>query len=175
MRKLSLVQQFSLILFVTLLVVGIFFGKLLTVTMKQDMLDRSNEIIAGFIKQEINKNLQLSLFVDPGASDDYEKQARHISSLNLGPDIIRIKMWNSDKAVVWSSNKEDIGQQNLHHHELEDVFAGSVISEISSEEHVKEKYAMRSIRMSWNCTYLFVLVPVMMLCSSLSYTRILTS
>ena len=105
MRKLSLIQQFSLILFVTLLVVGIFFGKLFTVTMKKDMLDRSNEIIAGFIKQEINNNLQLSLFVNPGASDDYEKQTRHISSLNLGPDILRIKMWNINRTVVWSSTR----------------------------------------------------------------------
>jgi PAS domain S-box-containing protein len=141
MRNLSLVQQFSLILFIMLFFVGIFFGKLLTGAMKRDMLNRSNDIIAGFIRHEIDTNFHSPTFVNPDAWTDYEAISRQVSSLNLGPDIQRIKIWNREKIIVWSSKKEEVGQQNPDDHELEEVFSGTVISEIVSQEQVKEKYA----------------------------------
>lgn len=141
MRKLSLVQQFSLILFVTLLFVSIFFGKLLTVAMKKDMLNRSNEIIADFVKQEVEEFIELEMFTSKNAVDDYEKLSRQVAQLNLGSDVNEVKIWNRDRTVVWCSKKEEVGFQNFAHHELDDVFAGKTITEITSGKHISEKYA----------------------------------
>lgn len=141
MRSLSLVQQFSLVLFITLLFVSIFFGKLIASAMKRDMIDRSNEIIAGFVKQEINDKLQLEKFLHPVPETDYEELTRQIEKLNLGPNIFRIKIWNKDKTIVWSSNSEEVGQQNQENYELNEVLMGSVVSDIATQGYAKEKYA----------------------------------
>ncbi len=140
MRQLSLVQQFSLILFITLLFIGIFFGKLLTVAMKRDMLNRSNDIMAEYIKHEIDHDFQLASFAKQDAWEDYGELSRQISSLHLGSDVEQLKIWNRERTVIWSTKQDEVGKQNLDYRELEEVFAGTVISEIASREHVKEKY-----------------------------------
>lgn len=140
MRRMTLVQQFSLLLLGTLFLMGLFLGKIVSSALREDMANRSNEITAGFIKAEIDHHIRVEAF-SPKSDVDYEGLSRQVALLNLGPGIQKIKIWNRERIVVWASESQEVGRQNRAHHELENVFSGKTISEISSKERLREKYA----------------------------------
>lgn len=58
------------------------------------------------------------------------------------PELLRIKVWNSDHTIIWSNLSESIGQQFADNHELDEAFEGEVEMEIEKEkeEHVSERH-----------------------------------
>ncbi len=144
MRQLSLIRKFSLLLLFSLLLFGFALGKIISVSMRQNMINRSNEIAANFLTYEIRNKLRLEDFATPKTGIEFQKLSQQIESLNLGPDVMNIKVWNDNFTVVWSSSEEEVGKQVPGHHELVEVYEGELISEISSGHHLNEKYAYAS-------------------------------
>ncbi len=141
MRQISLTQKFSLLLLVTLPLFGFLMGKIITSAMYENMLNRSNEMAANFVIHEIRNKLRVNDFTKVRKGDEYQKLTAQIESLHLGPDVMGVKIWNRDYTIVWSSNEEDVGESSPGHHELVEVYKGELISEISDEHHLEEKYA----------------------------------
>lgn len=144
MRQLSLIKKFSLLLLVSLVLFGFALGKIISYSMHQNMINRSNEIAANFLTYEIQSALRLEDFATPKQGDELKEMTQQIESLNLGPDVMNIKIWNDDFTIVWSSNEEEVGESTPGHHELVEVYEGELISEISSGHHLNEKYAYAS-------------------------------
>jgi PAS domain S-box-containing protein len=141
MRQLSLVKKFSILLFVALAVFGFGLGKIITSAMHQSMLDRSNEVVANFIQYEIANKLNVENLSTPKTGKNYQEIADQVAGLNLGPDVMRIKIWNRDFTIVWATDQDEIGENSPGHHELEEVYEGHLMSEIASGHHLSEKYA----------------------------------
>lgn len=141
MSNLSLIKKFSLLLLIALLFFGFALGKIISSSMYQNMLNRSNENAASFLTYEIKNKLNLEDFSEPKHGEALEELTSQVESLNLGPDVMNIKIWNRDFTVVWASNESEIGEKSPGHHELAEVYEGELISEISSGHHLEEKYA----------------------------------
>jgi PAS domain S-box-containing protein len=145
MRQLSLLKKFSLLLFIALALFGVSLGKIITAAMQDNMIKRANEMAANFLTYEIKNKLQLEDLTTIKTGREYEETSLKISDLHLGPDVIRLKIWNDEYYIVWSTDQDEVGGQSLGHHELEHVFEGQIISEISSEHHLSEKYAYANV------------------------------
>ena len=109
--------------------------------MHQNMLNRSNELAANYLTYEIKNNLQAEDLATPVKGEEYQRFSSQIAALNLGPEVIRVKIWNRNYTIVWASNEDEVGEQSPGHHELVEVYEGELISEISSGHHLEEKYA----------------------------------
>jgi PAS domain S-box-containing protein len=140
MRRLSLTQKFFLLLLIALPLFGYFLGKVITSSMHTNMLNRSNEMAANFVTHEIRNKLHVDDFIILKEGEEYQNLSTQVESLHLGPDVMGVKIWNRDFTVVWSSNEEDVGESSPGHHELVHVYEGELISEISDEHHLEEKY-----------------------------------
>ncbi len=141
MRQFSLIKKFSLLLFVALSVSSFVLGNIITTAMKQNMLDRSNEVVANFLLYEINNKLNIKELSSPKTGKDYHELSNQIAGFNLGPDVMRIKIWNRDFTIVWSTDEDEVGEESPGHHELVEVYDGRLMSEIASGHHLSEKYA----------------------------------
>ena len=144
MRQLSLIKKFSLLLLAALVLFGFVLGKIITVSMHQNMIGRSNATAANFLIYEIKNKLQIEDLATPKKGEEYRQLSSQIEALNLGPDVINVKIWNRDFTVVWATNKDEVGEQTPGHHELVEVYGGELISEISSGHHLQEKYSYAS-------------------------------
>jgi PAS domain S-box-containing protein len=156
MRQFSLIKKFSILLFVALSVFGFVLGNIITSAMKQNMLDRSNEVAANFLTYEIKNKLNIEELSTPKTGKEYEEFSKHISGFNLGPDVMRIKIWNRDFTIVWSSDEEEVGEESPGHHELVEVYEGRLISEISSGHHLNEKYAYANTNVAKTVMELYI-------------------
>ncbi|UCD66845.1 MAG: PAS domain S-box protein [Deltaproteobacteria bacterium] len=120
---------------------GFALGKIITSAMHQNMMHRANEVAADFLIYEINNKVDIENFSIPKTGQEYQKLSRQIEGLNLGPDVMRIKIWNRDYTIVWATDEDEVGEQSPGHHELVHVYEGELISEISTGHHLNEKYA----------------------------------
>ncbi len=109
--------------------------------MQQNMIHRSNEMAASFLTYEIRNKLDIDKLSTPKTGSEYEELSQQIESLNLGPDVRRIKIWNRDFTIVWASSEDEVGEYSPGHHELIEVYGGNLISEISTGHYLNEKYA----------------------------------
>jgi PAS domain S-box-containing protein len=156
MRQLSLVKKFSLLLLAALSLFGFVLGNILTSAMKQNMLDRSNEVVANFLQYEIVNKLNLEELSSPKKGKDYLDLSSQIAGLNLGPDVSRIKIWNRDYTIVWSTDEDEIGETSPDHHELVEVYEGNLVSEIASGHHLNEKYAFANTNKAKTAMELYI-------------------
>ncbi len=140
MRQLPLIHKFSILLLISLILFGVLLSKIITSTMQNNMIQRANKMAADIVTYEINNKLQLDELLSAQSGHEYVELSQKISTLNLGPDVFRTKIWNKEHRIIWSTKQDEIGKQSLDHHELSDVFKGEIISEISSWQHLSEKY-----------------------------------
>lgn len=127
----TFIQRFSLLCFVVLLIFGAVFGWIVTSLLEQNMLMRSNEITANVISKAVREEFGAAELINPKFDPDYEVFTKKISRLSLGPNIERIKIWNKDKAVVWSDEKQLVGKSFPDNEHLGRALGGEVISELS--------------------------------------------
>lgn len=160
MRKFSLIQKFSILLLGALSVFGFVFGNIITAAMQQNMLDRSNEMAANFLQYEIKNKLNVEELSTPKNGLEYEELSNQITAFNLGPDVMRIKIWNRDFTIVWSSDEADVGEKSPGHLELIEAYGGQLISEISSGYYLTEKYAYASADRARTVTAMELYIPV---------------
>ncbi len=67
-----------------------------------------------------------------------------IQHLMIGQEVHKLKIWNNDNSVVWSTDKRDIGNQGLDDHALKRALSGETVIEILDAEQVTEKYGSSS-------------------------------
>ncbi len=138
LKNTTLVQRFSLLSLTALIIFGIVFGWIVTTTMEQDMLMRSQEITANIISKAVRNEFTVAELINPKTGPDYDVFAEKAAHLSLGPDIVQFNIWNKDMTIVWSNERELVGKRFPDNEELIEALSGETISEISSlekEEH----------------------------------------
>ena len=108
---------------------------------KQTILQRAVDVNAKFIALQANQHLHADDFIP----DNYDKKvivfSNFFNEIDTG-EIVRIKVWSTDETVVYSDDKEIIGETFHDNEELDDALAGDVeyeISDLEASENVSEK------------------------------------
>lgn len=142
----TLLQRFSLVNLLIMVILGSIFGHIVTFSMELNMLQRSREITAAFVHSEIIKEFDPNEILSPASGDYYEKLSSKVRHLNLGADVVRIKIWNYDMAVVWSDDRSLIGRKFSNNEELAQALNGKIVSDISSLEKYHEDSSQKHQR-----------------------------
>lgn len=139
MKKLTLLQRFSILSLITLILVNIAVGWVMTYTLEQDTLLRAKELTAAIVSEEMNKEFSAGELIVPKV-DDYDGFSKKLRHLTLGPNIERIKIWNKDMVVVWSDDRRLVGKAFPDNDELKEALEGEIASELSTLEKSEQKF-----------------------------------
>lgn len=143
MERLTLLQRFSILSLISLVLVSIALGWVITYILEQDTLLISKELTAKIVSEEVGKNFSIEEITTPTIGS-YENFSKKINSLTLGPDILRLKVWNKDMVVVWSDDIRLVGKSFPDNEELKEALEGKIASELSHlgkmEHEFERKY-----------------------------------
>ena len=140
MKRITAIQQFSLLCFGALVIFAIAFGWIIVSSLEHNMLMRSQKTVANIVSEEVLKTFADVDLITPKINSDFDVFTEKVKHLSLGPDIERIKIWNKDRVIVWSDEKQLVGQNFPDNEELDDAFGGKVTSELSTLEKTENKF-----------------------------------
>lgn len=139
MRNLTLLQRFSILSLISLLLVNISLGWIMTYNIEQDALLRSKELTAKIVSEEVGKEFSIAELVTPKITN-YDEFSKRLKHLTFVPDVVRIKLWNKDMVVVWSDDRRLVGNIFLDNEELKEALKGEIVSELSFLEKSEQKF-----------------------------------
>lgn len=140
MRKITLIQKFSILCLAVLVLFGIVSGWIITTSLEHNLLERSKKVTASIVSQEVQHEFTAVDLITPKVGSEFDAFAERVKHLRLGPDIIRIKIWNKDQVIVWSDEKRLVGQRFPDNEELKGALNGEVTSEISTLKKSEQKF-----------------------------------
>ncbi len=127
--KLSLIQKFIIALVASLTLVGFAFGKIVSSLLEENITSRATEVTSSVLKHEVKEMFHLDKLTTPLKGTEYDKVADIVNTYPLTHNTVRVKIWNKDSIVVWSENREMVGQQFLNNDELEQSLRAHVVFE----------------------------------------------
>ena len=142
MSKLSLIQRFSLLCFLSLALFGFVLGWSVTSSMERDMLNKAVEETADVVSQNVIKHFKRSEIVTPKKGKQYDLFKERVDHLSLPPTIFETKFWNEDSVVVWCDNKEIVGKEFKSNQYLAKALNGLIVAEIADSPSVEKKYML---------------------------------
>ncbi len=146
----TLVGRFAALAFLTLAVIGILLGWLLTMSLTDSMLSRATRVTADVVSHAVPKEFTAEDFLAPNPADRYEHLAEVMGHLSLGPDVALTKVWDSSSTVVWAYDRELVGRRFEDNEELNRALSGEISSEISlltKDEQVFEREFTRLLEL----------------------------
>ncbi len=113
---------------------GLALGVILTSSIEKSAVDRAKNETAKFVAAEVDKVFPGMDFSLPMTGPRYEDFQKGVSPLLFNPSIKRIKVWNLDRVIVWSDERQLVGEQFPNDKELLKALNGTVSSEIISTD-----------------------------------------
>ncbi len=128
--RLSLLGRFAL-----LTVAGaLFFGVVLTIVVNQLLQDaairRAKTSTSTFVQKQAFAHLSPELFRDEPSNDSILAFSRFFREEIESPEVLRIKVWDRQYRVIFSDQRDLIGQVFPDNHELREALAGEIEVEI---------------------------------------------
>ncbi|MEE8470023.1 MAG: hypothetical protein V3S51_01695, partial [Dehalococcoidia bacterium] len=122
MRRITLVQRFSILCLVALTLLALASGWITSASMERNMLSRSELLLASIVSEEVEKEFEAGDLITPKVGSDYERFSEEMGHLTFGPNVVRIKIWNKDQVVVWSDERQLVGQSFPDNEDLNEAF-----------------------------------------------------
>jgi putative nucleotidyltransferase with HDIG domain/PAS domain S-box-containing protein len=138
MKNLNLIQRFSLISLIAIVIFAVAFGKILGNAMEQNMLNRAIKESSDIVYHNAIKHFEKDELLEPKLGDDYDDFFEEIEHLSLGPDIESVEIWNRNMIVVWSNDRDHVGKSFPQNENLQEAFNGRLISEIETRKSVNQ-------------------------------------
>ena len=139
-ERLTLLQRFIALCLAALVVFGIILGLIVTATLEQNMVTRSKQTTAAIVRREVVNEFTPTASWEPKTGPDYDVFTAKVGHLTFGPDVVRIKVWNKGKFVVWSDDRRLVGEQFLDNDELIAALNGEIVSEISRLDKKEQQF-----------------------------------
>ena len=141
MPKLSLLAKFTIISFLITAAIAIALGWGIQQQMEQNALSQATENTADHVSTILNQKLYQADFkgtLDPAR---YEQIDSLIRQNVLNKHVVRVKIWNHEGLLIYSDEKEQIGQRFPDDEELQKALAGEIVSMVSpeKEENIDER------------------------------------
>jgi two-component system, NtrC family, sensor histidine kinase HydH len=134
----TLVRQFGLL---SLLVIGLItlaLSLLIAYNLRKDLLEREWGTTADFIRTEALQHLSPADFAGPmapSAQADFEKLYQQTVAM---PEIVRVKIYDATRAVVWSDEPRLHGQRFLDNPHLNRALSGRTTVNLDTDEGKNE-------------------------------------
>lgn len=143
MKNLTFFQRFSILSLISLATVNVFLGMIITRSLEQYRILKAKQLTASIVSEEVRKEFEIAELITPKLSD-YDRFSERLKRLTLGPDVERIKIWNKNKVIVWSDNKELVGKGFHDNEELNVALKGEISSKVSklkkAEQESEQQY-----------------------------------
>ena len=132
--KLSLLAKFTIISFLITAAIAIALGWGIQQQMEQNALSQATQNTADQVSTILNQKLHQADFngtLDPAR---YEEIDSLIRENVLNKHVVRVKIWSREGLLLYSDEKEQIGQRFPDNDELQEALAGKIVSAVSPEK-----------------------------------------
>lgn len=132
--KLSLLAKFTIISFLITAAIAIALGWGIQQQMEQNALSQATQNTADQVSTILNQKLYQADFkgtLDPAR---YEQIDSLIRQNVLNKHVVRVKIWNREGLLLYSDEKEQIGQSFTDNDELQEALDGKIVSAVSPEK-----------------------------------------
>ncbi len=136
----SLIQRFSLLCLLALVLFGILLGWTVSSSMEHSMFQRVVQETAHIVTQNTEKHFTVDALAQPVAEKDLADFDRQIEHLSLGPLVTEVKIWNSDRTVTWSPHRNLVGRQFADNDLLTRALSGKIATKIAEGGYLDAKY-----------------------------------
>ena len=136
----------GIVLWLTLVIVivsiaGISMSQIVSDYFKSTILQRDVDVNAKFIQLQARQHLTPDDFIAKDFDVKEKTYNKFFGEINTD-EIVRFKVWSTDKTVIYSDQKSEVGKTFSDNDELGDALGGEVkseISDLSKSENVAEK------------------------------------
>lgn len=148
MKRLTLNQTVALSCLLTFIAFGGTLGYLLTSFLEHSTVLRASHDTAEILREEVLHVMPGEDLGVPKTGPAYAAFTEKIRLMSLGPDVVRIKVWNADRSVVWSDQQDLVGQSFPDNEELNEAIEDrQVKSELSLLEKSEQRFERRFTRL----------------------------
>jgi response regulator RpfG family c-di-GMP phosphodiesterase len=144
----SLLARFTLISSLVTLLIALGLAWRLELVLEGDILSAVAQSAADQASNSLSRNLTAADLQAPLLEERYQEVDTLIHDTLLTADIVRIKLWNLDGLLVYSDDKELVGQTFPPDEELQEAFKGEIashISDLQAEENIAERDQYREL------------------------------
>ncbi|MBI4760173.1 MAG: sensor histidine kinase [Chloroflexota bacterium] len=141
-RRLSLVQRFTLIGFVIMMLGAAGIGRWIKEQIKTGVIKEATAATALYMDSFIAPNLQELRDANTISAEHVDTLNSLFSQNNLGQRTISIKIWNRDGRIIYSNIPSLVGRVFPNNEEIAASFAGEVtgdISNLADAENIEER------------------------------------
>jgi len=136
----NLLRRFGIASLAVIAAIAIGNGALLTNLLTKHMLDREAHVTMDFVLNVLHADGSIGYLTDPGnpeLASRFEGSTLHFTSM---PDVQRINVYARNRTVLWSTDRQLIGQKFDKNDELEQALNGVLIVEGGSiSDHDRSK------------------------------------
>jgi two-component system sensor histidine kinase HydH len=139
-RDVSLTRQFGLLSLVVVGLITTTFCLVISHSLRQDLLEREWSTTADFIRTEAIHNLTPSDFADPEHTASQARFLEFYLRTVVMPEIVRVKIYDAGKRVVWSDEPRLLGEVFPDNPQLNAALAGLTTVNLELHKKGENKY-----------------------------------
>lgn len=141
--RLSLVQRFTIASFIVMILGMIGIGRWVAEQIKVGVIKETAATTALYMDSFVSPNLQELGHSSTLSPEHFEALHNLLSDTNLARQTVTIKVWSSDRHILYSDNPTVMGRDFPPTEDLEAAWRGEVAAEISdlkADENVEERH-----------------------------------
>jgi signal transduction histidine kinase len=134
----ALTRQFAFLSFIVIGLITAALSLVISYSLRKDLLEREWRITADFVRTEAFYHLSPADFAaswSPAAQDNFREFYRQTVTM---PEIVRVKVYDANMAVVWSDEPRLLGQRFPLNPQLTSALAGRVVVNLEASERKAE-------------------------------------
>jgi signal transduction histidine kinase len=142
MRRLNLLQKFSLLSFVSVVAFCAGLGWITSRVLTHTMLKSEWQDTAELVRYQIRAYRLEPLFTDLSLRAEPERYRASLGAFLNAPEVVKVKVWDRDGTVIWATDPRIIGKKFPNNPELRTAIAGSVsvhLKPLQKAENVYER------------------------------------
>jgi signal transduction histidine kinase len=139
-NKLTLARQYMLVSLFVMLAGMVVIGIWISQEIETAVTNRTAAVTALYVDSYISPHLQSLKENDQLTPDEIAALERLLSDTSLGQQIVSFKIWSPDGVILYSPNRELIGQKFEVEGELAEAMWGQVVTEVSDLSKPEQAY-----------------------------------
>lgn len=140
-KKYNLTKQFGLFSFVSILLLALITGYILSNFVTEKLLWREATLTQEFVDSIVQTDKIYNYFTsqhENGIEPEFSMFFHHLSNM---PDVAKAKVYDAEMVVLWDSESTGVGMKDLHNEELALSLQGNLVTEFGlSRSVVKEEH-----------------------------------
>ena len=140
MRRLNLLQKFSLLSFVSVVVFCVGLAWITSRVLMHTMLEGEWQDTAELVRYQIRAYHLEPLFTDPALRAEPERYRASLGAFLNVPEVVKVKVWDRQGTVIWATDPRIIGKKFLDDPDLRAALAGNVSVQLKPLKKAENAY-----------------------------------